>query len=72
MVVALFADVAAYGPMTAGSGFVAEQTDAPFSAMIEDDLPAGAAPGTYAAAATLPPHSDAGLVCWAATAAAFE
>ncbi len=77
LVVALFADVTQYGTMTAGSGFVARQVDTGFVALIEDNLPAGAAPGMHAAGAQLPPEAADGGVnngdgCWVALAAAFK
>jgi hypothetical protein len=77
LIVALFADVTQYGTMTAGSGFTARQVDTGFVALIEDDLPAGAAPGMHAAGATLPPLAADGGVnggdeCWVALAAAFR
>lgn len=72
VVVALFGDEASYGQMVAGSGFEAEQVDTGFAAMIEDDVPVGAAPGMHEAQAVLPVDSDAGLACWVGVSAAFE
>ena len=76
LVVALFADKAQTGSMTVGNGFAAQAFDDGFAAMIEDDLPAGAAPGTVVPGATeAPPTNDAspdGDPCWAAVSVAFR
>ncbi len=77
LIVALFADVTQYGTMTTGSGFTARQVDTGFVALIEDDLPTGAAPGAHAAGASLPPLAaeggpNGGDECWVALSAAFK
>ena len=77
LVVALFANTADYGAMTAGSGFTARGVDTGFAALIEDDLPTGAGPGVHEASASQPPAvgdagPDHGHECWLAVSAAFR
>lgn len=70
LIVAVFLDSNAVGLMGAGPGFTAESTDTNAYALVEDNVPAGAAPGAHTPTATLP----AGVVDndWAAASAAFK
>ena len=70
LVVALFAEATVWGVITTGPGFSIVADDATFYSMFEDDLPAGAGPGTVNPTAI--ESGGATSDCWVATAAAFK
>jgi hypothetical protein len=70
LVVALFAEATVWGVITTGPGFSIVADDATFYSMFEDDLPAGAAPGTVNPTAI--ESGGAPSDCWVAAAAAFK
>jgi hypothetical protein len=70
VVVALFAEATTSGVIAPGSGFATAAGDSSFYSMIEDDLPAGMAPGTVTPTATEP--GGVASDCWVGAAAAFR
>ena len=70
VVVALFAEATTSGVIAPGSGFGTAAGDTSFYSMIEDDLPAGMAPGTVTPTATEP--GGMASDCWVGAAAAFR
>jgi hypothetical protein len=70
LVVALFAEATVWGVITTGPAFSIVADDATFYSMFEDDLPAGAGPGTVTPTAI--ESGGATSDCWVATAAAFK
>jgi hypothetical protein len=70
LIVALFSDGAESGQMTPGAGFRSLGVDNGYNAIIEDNLPGGAAPGSHVATATLPAKDT--YQCWVGTAVAFK
>lgn len=71
VIVAAFSDTCSNGVMLAGPGYIARRYDATFSAMVEDDLPAGVPEGgPFLPTAQL---ADGGHdTCWVAVAASFR
>jgi hypothetical protein len=70
LVVALFAEATVWGVITTGPGFSIVADDGTFYSMFEDDLPAGAGPGTVDPTAF--ESGGATSDCWVAAAAAFK
>jgi hypothetical protein len=69
LIVAVFADTAGGGLMSAGPGFTLRGSDTSLYAMMEDNLP-GLGPDNHVATATLP--NGATDNCWAVATAAFR